>query len=35
MLDGFDAADKAALYETLGRLRVHLVHQDAEAKESR
>jgi DNA-binding MarR family transcriptional regulator len=29
MLDGFDAPLKDALYESLGRLRVHLARQDA------
>jgi DNA-binding MarR family transcriptional regulator len=28
MLDGFDAPHKDALYESLGRLRVHLAHRD-------
>jgi DNA-binding MarR family transcriptional regulator len=28
MLDGFDAAQKDALYESLGRLRVHLARQE-------
>jgi DNA-binding MarR family transcriptional regulator len=28
MLDGFDALHKDALYESLGRLRVHLAHQE-------
>lgn len=29
MLDGFDAEHKDALYETLGRLRVHLAQQES------
>ena len=28
LLDGFDAAQKDALYESLGHLRVHLAHQE-------
>jgi DNA-binding MarR family transcriptional regulator len=31
LFTGFDADDKHALYESLGRLRVHLAHQTAEA----
>jgi hypothetical protein len=28
LFDGFDAAHKDALYELLGRLRVHLAHKE-------
>ena len=33
MLGGFDRAQRDTLYELLGRLRVHLAHGDADAKE--
>lgn len=32
LLNGFDSAHKEALYENLGRLRVHLAQRDAPAK---
>jgi DNA-binding MarR family transcriptional regulator len=35
MFDGFDPALKAALYDALGRLRVHLVQQEADAQAER
>jgi DNA-binding MarR family transcriptional regulator len=31
LLEGFDQKDKEVLYETLGRLRVHLAHGEADA----